>query len=56
MHILRNHGEGGGGSLQMITVLHKGGSSQMITVLHRGGPAMITVLHGGGASNDYGTP
>ena len=29
----------GGGSLQMITVLHRGGSSQMITVLHRGGPA-----------------
>ena len=37
VHILRNHGWGG--SLQMITVLHRGGSSQMITVLHRGGPA-----------------
>ena len=28
----------GGGSLQMITVLHRGASSQMITILHRGGP------------------
>ena len=47
----------GGGSLQMITVLHRGGSSQMITILHRGGPPkwlqyyigvvwqMITVYH-----------
>ena len=33
----------GGGSLQMITVLHRGGSIQMITVLHRGG-----------SPNDYG--
>ena len=29
----------GGGSLQMITALHRGMSSQMITVLYRGGPA-----------------
>ena len=42
LHRGREQG-GGGGSLQMITVLHRGGSSQMITVLHRGGPA-----------NDYG--
>ena len=36
VHILRNHGWGG--SLEMITVLHRGGSGQMITILHRGGP------------------
>ena len=45
----------GGGSLQMITVLHRG-SSQMITVLPRGGPANDYGINGGGVSNDYGTP
>ena len=42
-----------GGSVQMITILHRGGSGQMITVLHRGGSGqMITILHGGGGSTE----
>ena len=54
VHILRNHGRGGGGSLQMITVLHRGGSSQMITVLHRGGPANdYSITWGWCVKSDY---
>ena len=39
IHILRNRGQGGGGSPRFITILHRGGSDRFITVLHRGGQA-----------------
>ena len=50
---LSTYGANNKGSCTYYVIAGRGGSLQMITVLHRGAGQMIRVLHRGGPANDY---